>query len=188
MLIILEGPDGGGKSTLAQKFKEGRNPKNFHDREYRSQLGGRTMTGEEMRINTYKLLNDLRNGKLQDVMCVCERLHTISDEVYRGVFGGAPFLSVHEAGQVYKELGSRTNVRIIYCRPPIQAVIDAGLQKAGDDTNEWLEEVGARLRQLYRAYDEHMARISWHWGLSVTKYDFTDPASVRMIEGFLCAG
>ncbi len=186
MLIILEGPDGGGKSTLAQKARESKRLGAYPKIEFISQLGGRTMTHEEMRKNTYRLLNDFRNGRYQDKTVICERLHAVSDEVYRGLFGGDYFLSQAERRSFFHDLGLRMDVRVVYCRPPVQAVIDHGLQKAGDDTEEWLEEVAAKLRPLYDAYDAVMNRLTWEHAIPIVRYDYTS-AGATQLEQTICA-
>lgn len=185
MLIILEGPDGGGKSTLVERFKASPSRPGWPKRVV-SQLGGRTMTGDVMRTNTYDLVNRLRNGLLNEEVVLCERLHALSDLVYRGVFGGTPFLSRIESDGIFRDLG-RQDVRFIYCRPPVQKVIDRGLLQAGDDTEEWLMEVAHKLRPLYDAYDAVMNRLSWDHGVPVVRYDYTAP-SASEVEAAICAG
>jgi hypothetical protein len=192
MLIILEGPDGGGKTTLANAFREARkgslarkDPPTFW--EYRSQLGGRTMDHGLMRSNTYSVMNDLRNGRLTDGVLLCERFHAISDDVYRLIFGGKRFLTLIETEGVYADLGRRADVRLVYCRPPVDVVVSQGLKKAGDDTDEWLETVGHGIRTLYDAYDRHMNRMAWFWGVPVLRYDYTEQTTAKEIEGLICA-
>lgn len=190
MLIILEGPDGGGKSTLAELFRDrhrGRPLQPGHGWAYRSQLGGRTMTHDQMRTNTYGLVNDLRNEVFTNQRVLVERLHAVSDEVYRELFGGPRFLTHFETSQVMSSLAG-SGVVVVYCRPPLQTVIDQGLKKAGDDTEDWLLKVGHRLPALYEAYDCIMNRLAFLYRIPVVRYDYTQASTRIQVEEMVCAG
>lgn len=178
MLTIVEGPDGGGKSMLVEKMNRALAGKG----EFVSMLGGRTMTGEEMRRRTWEVLN--RRG----VDVLCERFHAISDEVYRGAFGGPRAFSRQEYETVCTEL-AKVGCRIVYCRPPVEVVIAQGLTAKGDDTAEWLTEVTRKLRFLYEYYDEVVNVLAWRHSIPVVRYDYAaDVVFKREMEAMLCAG
>lgn len=174
MLIILEGPDGGGKSTLmeALRFKPGA--------VHVSMLGGRTMDHEAMRSRTYQAI---RRAKEETV--VCERFHPISDVVYRSLFGGPRVFSQFEFDQMFVGMRAPT---ILYCRPPLQAAIDAGIQKAGDDDDEWIMRIGAKLPDLFGSYDTLMLLLQTRGWANVIRYDYTEGSQAKLIEEwFSCA-
>lgn len=110
-MIVLEGPDGAGKTTLANQLSAALNIAVQHS-------GGPPKSREEI-IERQRTLNDrLRRKEL----FIADRVPLISDSVYGPIIrGGTPFETLPHFGI---ELRMYLTAPIIYCRPPISRIAD----------------------------------------------------------------
>lgn len=172
MLIIVEGPDGSGKSTLIEHIMK------RSDRTLVSMLGGRTMTPEEMRRRTYSVLN----AAVPSSRVICERFHPLSDDVYRTVFNDRPrAFSPHEIDSAYRRL-HEVGAVIVHCRPKKE--MPRGSK--GDDDPDWDRKIGEAGALLRDHYDRTMNRLAFLYLIPVILYDFTEDSAEEVVS--LCAG
>lgn len=136
-MIILEGMDNSGKSTLAAKFglevvHPGPAPKSY---------------GEEQGF----LDSQLRDARLPIVM---DRVTCISSQVYkRKVFDNRYM-------DYLRQMVGTPHCLIVYCRPPDNVVLNFDTHNVkAHDTPEHLARVKANARQYLESYDRLMQRI-----------------------------
>jgi len=167
LLIIVEGPDTGGKSFLVEALLKTL-PRSVHI----SMLGGRTKPHEQSRMSTYELLATLNESTI-----VCERFHAISDRVYRQIDNGERIFTDEETCLIYRRL-ARRNAVVVYCRPPF-ARTRKHIAK-GDDDQEWMDKVEANFPAIYRAYDFEMLKLH-KLGVDVIHHDHTVSWSMDLL-------
>lgn len=126
-MIILEGPDGAGKSTLADSL------------------------ARELDLNILKMtINGGQSATeyLQKLQCdgvVMDRCW-ISEQIYSDIFGREPRLDADKC-EWLTDVCADSNIPIVIVLPPLQLVI-ARLIKRGDEH----EEVIDNIEEIYRRY------------------------------------
>jgi thymidylate kinase len=99
MLIIAEGPDGSGKSTLIKKLANTFNFPVYHS--------GGPKTTERM----YEVLKELKSMAYEEQIYLVDRVPFISELVYSAAFNRKPVIEIDELS-TYFELP----MKIIYCK------------------------------------------------------------------------
>lgn len=150
-MIIVEGPDGAGKSTLIQRLKA-ENPE--------LQLAPRACTSLGGPLRGNHLLEWLIDyGAVYGY--IYDRHPCISGAVYGAVRGDPPDASLWgRLSGLTREINE--NARVIYCRPPRHEII-----KAVNDTAQ-LEGVSRQIHSIIDAYDAIMGVMIAH-----ERYDWT---------------
>ena len=126
-MIIIEGPDGAGKSTLAESL------------------------ARDLDLNILKMtINGGQSAAeyLQKLQCdgvVMDRCW-ISEQIYSDIFGREPRLDVDEC-EWLTDVCADSNIPIVIVLPPLPVVM-ARLVKRGDEH----EEVIANIDEIYRRY------------------------------------
>lgn len=159
-ILVLEGPDNGGKSTLAEYLQS------HAGLRYVSHLGGRTMDRDALHQRSRDLIYT------GDTPVVADRFHPISDYIYRKVFGGERVFSDREL-KFFVEGLKTAHAALIYCRPSLRAAQEAEHKMAGDDDAAWMKRVDEQLPAVFKEYDTLMAQITSHGILPVIHYDWT---------------
>lgn len=147
-MIVLEGADNSGKSTLAAKFSTipvytaGPAPKNEDDE------------------NRCLIEQINRSGK----MCVQDRLTCISQQVY------ANRLFDTKLAAYVTDMIKMPTVIIVYCRPPDRVLMDMSTHNVKSyDTEDHIRKILDNQHDFIERYDSLMSTIPH------MLYDWTDP-------------
>lgn len=157
-MIIVEGMDNTGKSTLVQQLVE------QFDVEFRG-------SASELRGDPSKLIAwvDEELSRPTTKVPVYDRFPIISEEVYGVILRGRSSIPERR----YDGWAKRHKVLFIYCRPPLSTIRNWG-------TREQMEGVKEFDKELIERYDKVIHRYrSKGWG--VIKYDYTDSESYTRV-------
>lgn len=136
-LVILEGPDGSGKSLLALKLKETFNATIIHHGPY----PGQTHIAPHYAESIYRALR-------KEQLVVMDR-SWLSEPVYaQAMKRGAPRVSQAQASMLDR-LALTVKAVVIYCLPPLKTVIANHKRKTED-----MVKGSAVLTQVYHTYKE----------------------------------
>lgn len=153
-IVIVEGTDGSGKSTLIERARENQSSRYF----IRTQA---SRYQPSLKI-AFQYLNWIKH-KPDDIPVIMDRFHFISDRVY------GPILRKED---VFKDLplnfGLQSVSAIIYCRPSREKIIEnvnAGTHLAG---------VRSSIEDLISAYDVLMDKLKEDFHLPIYRYDYQE--------------
>jgi len=135
MNIVLEGPDGGGKSTLAQRLAE-----SFDDFRIQPSEGRDKYPGEQNeRVERYLMMQNV----------LFDRHPAISQDIYCMIRGGHETCDPQLVARFYT-----TDPVIVYCRVTDAATALGHHVIKDHDTPEHLRQVEENYDTLIRHYDE----------------------------------
>jgi len=166
-LILIEGPDGAGKTTLAAELA-----KEFY------LVGTHSPGPKGTRERTYDALGEAVKGNAP--VRIHDRLY-YSELVYGRVLRGEVQFSHYERAYVETVLHGALNCPIIFCLPPLEVVVGnveatRDEQKAGDDP------VFPRIGEIYAQYDQIARNLSWMKTTSVMRYSYLEPSQLLPIK------
>ena len=155
-IVVVEGCDGSGKTTLIERAREGQRERYFL-----------TVRASRYPPNVKTALQYLQWIKHQrDVDLILDRIHFISDRVY------GPLLRNEDLFKDFPiEFGLQDISAIVYARPPI-GTIQANVSK-----NHQMKGVEENLEGLITGYDSIMAKLK-DKGKRVMQYDYTNDEPV----------
>lgn len=133
--IIIEGPDGGGKSTLGLYLEERYKVKLYH--------AGNTVTKKAVQKAVQIIMED---GRL-----LLDRCPVISEIIYGRVIRTDS--KVTESEMQYYFDWMKLNAMIIYCRPSIRTLENTKLVEKSHKTMDHINEVSSNIRKLIHFYD-----------------------------------
>lgn len=138
--VVLEGPDGSGKTTLMRNLVRQGFRSSGHD-------GNRPKDAAEAwkRLAEFAALGP----------CLRDRTFVISDWVYNEVFKRDPIIPEWER-LAWLALFRPT---VIYCRPSVDTILAAPVPERPHKSPDWVEEVKANRRYIIDAYDREIAYI-----------------------------
>lgn len=157
MLVVLEGVDGGGKTTLADTLRSRLKMDYIH------------VTNPEPGDNVFAHhFNPIRGVKGNTII---DRLHW-SDDVYGAVLRGGPGLTDQEFGFLDGYLASRAGVFVL-CAPPLDVVLENVAKVPGGKNHADATAI--------RIWDEYQKPSRSF--LTVLTYDYTtDPYAVQLVN------
>ena len=159
-MIIVEGMDNSGKSTLAKHLAEKFGLEYLHSpSEYR---------------NDTKLMIDWALKQLLDQkLAVYDRFSPISDRVYGPVLrGGTPYNDTI-AGKSAVELLKTVPHLIIYCRPERERILNFG-------SREQMDGVTSQATKLLEEYDALMSKMQLE-GYDIITYNYAEPEGYEFV-------
>lgn len=155
----MEGPDGGGKSTLGEALSNVLGVPVNHD-------GGPSTDEHHARVRMHQFLtyeNTIR-----------DRSTLFSDAIYKKAFGKTPFVPDEEVDSLV-DMAAKRGTLMIYVRPPADVLIRNAefLARAKPHKPpEYANQLRALIPNLVEEYDRSVRR--WQLiGLSVLRYDYT---------------
>lgn len=148
-MIVLEGPDNAGKSTLGKQLSERFGTEVHHS-------SNPKMTYEQLRDKMFEIINDPRRDAIYD------RVPLISEGVYGTILRGTNRFNCHEGRGIW-QLFAASKPLVIFCRP-LDETINVGLEfKPGEDP-EHVEAVKKKHLTIAHAYDELMESLAYQTG------------------------
>lgn len=148
MLIVIEGPDGAGKTTLIEALRKNA------ERYFLIARSSGYPKDDETAHRYVKAMGRL-SSLMHPTHIVCDRYIPISELIYRPICRGA-FYPFHPDQLRWVD-------RIIYCRPPIEFILK------NLTVNEQMKGVSERIEMIVAAYDDFMERECPY----ATRYDYT---------------
>lgn len=167
-LVILEGMDNTGKSTLARRLERDLGVVQRHSQ-------GKPETSRIMFDRVWDILASKQVG-------IYDRFHAISERVYGPILRDVNYYDWEEGRQQIEAL-KWTNHLIIYCRPTRDTIFET----LGD--RDQMMGVIRHHRKLLEAYDNLFAHELKHRPWNTAIYDYTNPDSYEeiklMVEEFI---
>lgn len=158
-MIIVEGVDNSGKSTLVDELQE------------RLKIG---TISEDKPTGTPEQCWEEALRQLEHRVAIRDRVAVISELVYGPIIRGKSALGEYH-GDALMNLYSK-DVLIIYCKPPLNVVLD-------NQGREQMDGVIQNHRALYDRYDRIMTEIKRFGSCQVIEYDWTSSTSkAKMLD------
>ena len=166
MIIVVEGADHSGKTTLSQAIADkfswprihpGGPPKSIHERNVKM---------AEQLVRCVKC--DIKNIPMP---IVYDRITCISDPVYR-------FNIMDVVCMSFRESMIKYDMRVIFCRPPEAVMMEAAKhhELKSHDTEEQVQLVHKHQKDFIKGYDNLMKDVSCRL------YDFTEDGLEPLFE------
>lgn len=160
-MIILEGPEGAGKSTLGLKLSTKLNLPLIH-------TGGPIISKEEL----HDRLDSLEIMRCPDK--IFDRLPLISELMYAPLQNREPFISRKSAIEILSYIGPT----IYYCRlSDTDKMLDKMVDGKAHKSPEWMNTIREDYYDLVTEYDRLMDEIR-QANVRVIHVDWTDPSCV----------
>lgn len=156
-IVVVEGPDGSGKSTLIKALQ--RTTKRYY---WTARSSGRPLSRQNL-LDAVDLLYELA---LTPISIVLDRCFLISDPIYGPTLRRSSSVIDEYGTEGVRGLLLGRIERIIYCRPPLKAILD------GVKAEDQLPGVLDRIEALVMLYDIHMKQFI-EWGIEVIPYDWS---------------
>lgn len=150
MMIIIEGADGAGKSTLVEAFR-------LHSPRYFWALRSSGPPKDETKVLDALLWFAKRPSEFD---LVFDRHPAISEFIYGPILRGKNFLAKFSQTTLLNAVDA-----IVYCRPPMPKIID-NVRKSYQ-----LSGVNEKIEKIVYAYDDMMFELGLK--IPVILYDFT---------------
>lgn len=159
--IILEGPDGAGKSTLGEQLADALGYEYVH-------TGGAARTLCMLIQRMLELEEQGAKGK----GVIFDRVPHISDSIYKEAMGEPRLMHQGRARGHLKNMGP---IVVVYCRLRDSEAMLANIleTKKSHKPPEYLEKVKASYPAIVEAYDWEMADLR-ETGVEVIQYDWTE--------------
>lgn len=159
-MIIIEGPDNSGKSTLVRELAQRLQPCHV------AHSSGPTRSVDEMFKKVRRFNHLYVNTK-----SLVDRWPVISESVYGPVLREESMI----AGSRFLDDLQRSRVPIIYCRPPMNTLMSLeNHQVRKEESSGHIEGVNRNQEKLVNAYDEFMVTmpntIYYDWTTSDNNY------------------
>ena len=155
-VIVVEGPDGAGKSTLIDNLRLST------DRHYVSMR----RSGPPKEANEIGCIIRWIQRYSGPTPLILDRHPFISEPIYGPILRGSSLLEgEYTVTDIEDHFRAHVN-RVIYCRPPTSVIA----RKMHD--NQQLKGVVERIDQITQRYDATMKLVR-HWGINVVEYDWT---------------
>ena len=146
MIIVVEGPDNAGKTTLVNWLASVTGMAVQHS-------GGPGKSPEEISNRCHRLL------EMDNV--IFDRFPLISDRVYAPILRGVDNFTPESLAEISRRLRQRRSL-IIYCRPKRDVLLH-GIQDHkthGHDTQEHIDQMKLHAEEIIDAYDAMMANMA----------------------------
>ena len=162
-MIVVEGPDNSGKSTLISKLTQ-KLGLTLLDRPH-----GPPKDASELRKRIKDLEPQYNNKK-----AIIDRHPIIGESIYGPVLRNHNMLTSIKDYEILRKTFWTSDIFIIYCRPPMDKIMNMETHQVKDyDTPEHLRALKKNVVSIIDAYDLKM------WLCQAHKYDYTKPGSLK---------
>lgn len=158
-MIVLEGPDNAGKSTLGDQLSRALMSELVH-----TSKPGRSL--EEMQ----EIMSDILLNQTPDI--IYDRVPIISEQIYGPIIRNENKFA-GEVGNRTMELFLGREPLIIYCRREPEELVKIPLEQKEHDTPEHIEKVTARILTIAQAYDDFFDGLRERKYKKLVVYDWT---------------
>lgn len=163
MIVVVEGPDGSGKSTLIDNLRL------TCSRHFVSlRRSGPPKNADELT----SIIRWMTRMEVSLVPLICDRYPLISEPIYGNAIRGTNLLDgiydVDAQKAIFKSVD-----RVIYCRPPTSVIYHK------IHANPQLKGVVEKIEEITQNYD-HVMKLLAHWGVHVTWYDWTAHGNILL--------
>lgn len=169
-MILVEGPDNSGKSTLIEQLTV------EFDLFKCDRPHGPPKTPEELYNRTMDVQNLYKSKKL-----IMDRNPIIGENIYgpilrcKNMWDDIPEKEECEE-ELFSKLLSHT-IFLIYCRPPREILLDLSTHRVKDyDTKEHLESLSKNQSRIVDAYDRFMSEWATY------TYNYKDPLALNNLK------
>lgn len=172
-MLILEGPDGAGKSTLGRILANIYDTNIYHP-------GGAPSPDTLNEIST-QCIHKLKQG------FICDRVNQISEVVYGPVMNNRQLLLKDDA-VFFLEQMANMGIVTIYCRPKdIKNMADNQTEEAGRDTPENTAKLKQNHIKLVEGYDAIFDKALKHERTAayIFTYDYTSKGEFKRLLAYL---
>lgn len=167
MIIILEGPDGSGKTTLAKRIAKRFNGNRIHS-------GGKIYTEKEY-DRRMEYLKKLARGNTVNVI---DRVTWISERIYSDALGRKKIVSEEKMNKDMKSL----NCKVIYCRPTSLTIDRMVVDNSKEHKSpELYEQIKDNYGKILEGYDTFFAGKKPFVNI---KYDY-DKDDIKKVYNFI---
>ena len=174
-MIIVEGPDNSGKSTLIKNLA-----KDFKLRTLKCSRHGPPIDGNDNYQRTQEIIE--RALKFPDNNIIVDRISLIGEEIYGPILRGKNLWVEYpeKKRNLWNSLRC-LNTFFIYCRPPNNKVLDLSTHELKKyDTKEHVLSVSINKDLIVNTYDNYFA--FWEGNYNFFKYDYTNPVDYQQLK------
>lgn len=161
-MILIEGPDGAGKSTLARELGAALGLNQTHSPGPRG-----------ARERTYDALGEAVKGN--SPVRIHDRLY-YSEIVYGIVLRGRVEFSHRERVYVETVLHGALNVPTIFCMPPLETVVK-NVEDTGEGQLAGNIPVVPHIKKIYAKYDQIVRNLTWMENARMIRYNYLDTSN-----------
>ena len=167
-MVIIEGPDNSGKTTLLNKLQV------IHKLGYLAiPHRGPTDKYHDLYVNMEYILN--RAIRSSSKRYIVDRLPLISESIYGPLCRKRDlWVENFEDKLRFSKALTTLDPFIIYCRPPREKILNMNTHQVKDyDTKEHLAQVNKQKQNIIDAYDNYF--YHWYNPYKFFVYDYTNP-------------
>lgn len=163
MRVVIEGPDGSGKSTLCEHIRE-----KIHTYFVMLRHSQRPRTSADL-CNSLNWVAKIPTNL--DV--VIDRHPVISEPIYGGIIRHSDLFT--QSRLKADDFLTQIN-RVVYCRPPVDVILENA------KVRPQLEGVRDNLEKIIDAYDRRMQYLAFLPKIEIIIYDYTQPLQMTFEE------
>lgn len=174
-MIIVEGPDNSGKSTLITYLSQ-----RFGLKKFKNIRSGPPVNAADLYSRTRYMVEQCIKTRSNNF--ILDRLNLISETIYGPICRGKDlWQSIYKDKQDLLTSISNMHPFYIYCRPPIEKILDMSTHQEKEyDTPEHLMKVNGELKSIIQAYDNYFASFEGDY-YHFHKYDYTKESSLELL-------